>query len=731
MLENVGLRIKIFFLVIVAVSAAFLAVAWIVANRTVEMAKNDAFDLAQETAEKYKNEIRAELQGARITAETLATAFSSLKENGLTDRGMMNDILKSALATKDYITAFCVAYDPNALDGLDAKYAGEKPAYAESGRYAPYWNKLGGNIEVEPLLDKDIDVADWYLVPKETKREYITEPYPYLVQGRQVMLVSMVFPVIYQDRFIGIVSSDIVLDKLQEMVTRVNPRGYGGYTEILSNSGNIVANPEPRLLGEVLAASAKYGDEHAAEALDAVKNGRIYIPPAGDFYTVYLPIRFSDATRPWSVAVSIPMAEVFRNAVAIRNYVAGVSAAALCLIALILYFIANRVSRPILALARAAEALGEGDLETKVPLFRGGGEIGALSRTLNFMAAQIKEMIGKMRVYAGELEEKNTYLNRLNELKDEFLANTSHELRTPINGIIGIVESMVDGATGPLTREQKYNLAIVSSSGKRLSNMINDILDFTKLKNREIQLRIRPVDLKTVVDAVLALSKHLVKGKVLELANEIDESLPLIGADENRIQQILYNLIGNAVKFTEKGRIAVSAEVRGNMVAVSVSDTGIGIPENKFDRIFESFEQVDGSAAREYGGTGLGLSISKKLVELHGGTLTVESKIGDGSRFTFTVPASSEKRATDARERPAPILDAEDFLDGEGPQDWEGAGEPERPAGLAGDAAKILVVDDEPVNIQVLKNFLRIQDYRISTAYSGAEALGLIEAGEN
>jgi diguanylate cyclase (GGDEF)-like protein len=279
---------------------------------------------------------------------------------------------------------------------------------------------------------------------------------------------------------------------------------------------------------------------------------------------------------------------------------------------------------------------------------------------------------------------------------------------------------MVDGATGPLTDEQKYNLAIVSNSGKRLSNMINDILDFTKLKNKEIVLQIKPVDLKTIVGMMLVMSKPLVKGKDLTLVDEIDASLPIINADENRIQQILYNLVGNAIKFTEKGKIVISAQAAGDGVTVSVADTGIGIPEEKFERIFESFEQVDGSTAREYGGTGLGLSITKKLVELHGGTIHVESELGKGSRFIFTIPASKvNEEDLGAIEQPGSIIDMEDFaiID----QEFNPASEASSTEGMP----RILVVDDEPVNVQVLKNLLSVRNYSVIKAYNGIEALDL------
>ena len=806
MFRNLSLQTKIFLFVLTVIILSFLMLTLTVSNKTFEMAQKDAFSLAQETADKYKNEIKAELQGARITSETLSTVFETLKDHGLTDRRMMNDILRNTLAKKEYITAFCIAYDPDALDGKDKEYAGQKPIYDETGRYAPYWNKLGSNIDVQPLYD--IDIADWYIVPRTTLNEYITDPYPYDVQGNTVMLASLIFPIIHKGDFIGIISSDIVLDKLQEMVSKVNPHGQGGFTEVFSNAGAVVAHPDKSYLGKDLAETLAYemllsdpsgiagaleraqeymkrnpvadsddaarvtqyenaarfvdalrryadnpggpkpdfalmnpdlawalleADPHwlgyAKEAKETVQAGKMYISSDEDYYTVYMPIQFSSVTKPWSVAVSIPMTTVLDNANNIRNYVILVSAIAVCVLTLMLYAIAQNVTRPILRLSNTAKLLGEGKFDTEVPLMQSNDEIGVLSRAFKVMVEKINALIGEMQKYAKALEEKNVYLNRLNELKDEFLANTSHELRTPINGIIGIVESMIDGATGPLSNEQKYNLAVVSNSGKRLSNMINDILDFTKLKNGELLLQIKPVDLKIVVDTVMILLKPLIKGKDLALVNAIDDSLPVISADENRIQQILYNLIGNAIKFTEKGTITVSAAMTGDIIAISVADTGIGIPENKFGGIFESFEQADGSTAREYGGTGLGLSITKKLVELHQGSIGVTSTVGRGSTFTFTVPVShTPGDSVFANAQPKStldVIDMEDFATGDA-----GAAQPRDAAAEEGTCA-VLVVDDEPVNIQVLQNLLSIRNFTVIKAYNGQEALDLIANGEN
>jgi len=326
-----------------------------------------------------------------------------------------------------------------------------------------------------------------------------------------------------------------------------------------------------------------------------------------------------------------------------------------------------------------------------------------------------------------ELESKNAQLQQLDQLKDEFIANTSHEFRTPLNGIIGIAESLIDGAAGELAEAQKSNLSMVVSSGKRLANLVNDILDFSQLKNRDLVLQRKPVDFWAIADVVLTFSRLLAASKSLAIKNEISKDIPAVDGDENRLQQIMYNLVGNAIKFTESGSVTVSAAVTGAMLEVTVADTGLGIPADKFEDIFKSFEQVDASVSRLYGGTGLGLSITKKLVELHGGNIRVESELGKGSRFIFTLPVSdrgSEGGGDRAKIEPDTVQEIPALVENPACQVTAFAHIVPSDSQFT-----ILVVDDEPINLQVVANHLSRENYAIVRANSGMEALAMIQEG--
>lgn len=389
-------------------------------------------------------------------------------------------------------------------------------------------------------------------------------------------------------------------------------------------------------------------------------------------------------------------------------------------------------------------------------LWFGGSILALLAGGLVFILvsapARLQDAVNRataaLRNSEDALKQANLDLKHLDRLKDEFLANTSHELRTPLNGIIGLAESLIDGAAGAVTSLQQKNLGMIVYCGYRLVHLVNDLLDFSKLKHKTIELQLKPIGMREIAEITLSICQPLIETKNLKLINGIPAEIPLVLADENRVQQILQNLIANGIKFTSDGVIEVSAQLRESVpntldhlgyLAITVSDTGIGIASDKLERIFESFEQADGSTAREYGGTGLGLSITKQLVELHGGEITVESTVGVGSRFTFTLPIAPVEAT------PGTLLNypgvSRQIIKEESNPSFNSSGKapisPEESIGTlnllnrdeTSEQFKILIVDDEPVNLQVLVNHLSLQNYAITQASNGLEALEVIENG--
>lgn len=350
---------------------------------------------------------------------------------------------------------------------------------------------------------------------------------------------------------------------------------------------------------------------------------------------------------------------------------------------------------------------------------------GSVFGYIRYKNIQHEKELEQERMVSEKLQQANEALKRADKMKDEFLANTSHELRTPLNGIIGIAESLIDGATEKLNEETQKNLSMIISSGRRLTHLVNEILDFSKLKSKEITLQKKIVDMKQITEIILTLSQPLLAGKDIELKDEISQEILPVEGDENRLQQILHNLIGNAIKFTESGYVAVyNSEIDG-MTEIIVEDTGIGIPEDKYDTIFQSFEQVDSSSKRMYGGTGLGLAVTKKLVELHGGNIWLESEVGKGTKFHFTLPkGEAEKMESIAFYHPE--TEEESIISGIQDEEASLEIESEEIYGVP-EKFTILVVDDDPVNVKVLENHLSLQNYEVIQAFNGFQALDAME----
>ena len=237
-----------------------------------------------------------------------------------------------------------------------------------------------------------------------------------------------------------------------------------------------------------------------------------------------------------------------------------------------------------------------------------------------------------------ELKDNNLQLERANRLKSEFLASVSHELRTPMNAIIGYTKLMLDGLDGDLTEQQTADLECVVQAADNLLGLINGLFDLAKIEAGKMELNIEEVDIPLVIDDVIELIRASADAKSLTLRAEVAGALPTAWADRARIRQVLVNLLANAVKFTEQGGVTIRATVVDGWITIAVVDTGVGIPPEAQTYIFDEFRQVDASTTRRHGGTGLGLAISKRLIALHGGRIWVDSSVGVGSSFLFTLP---------------------------------------------------------------------------------------------
>lgn len=304
-------------------------------------------------------------------------------------------------------------------------------------------------------------------------------------------------------------------------------------------------------------------------------------------------------------------------------------------------------------------------------------------------------------------------LQKVDKIKDEFLVNTSHELRNPLHSILNISEAILERERETLEARSIKDLETVLAVSRRMSGMVNELLDLQQIEKGNPYLQMTPCSLQAIASGVIDMLTHTVEGKPVQIINDIPARFPLIVADEKRIIQILFNLLHNAVKFTNEGTIRIQAAQLGDEAQIMITDTGIGMEKSVIQSIFEPYVQ---GHQKESGGFGLGLNISRKLVELHGGKLDVQSILGEGSTFTFKVALAN----TEARDENLSRKIEETMETFQLHEQISAATEQETAY------SQILVVDDDPVNLQVIKAMLDPEPYEIQTVLSGEEALRLL-----
>jgi two-component system, NtrC family, sensor kinase len=351
--------------------------------------------------------------------------------------------------------------------------------------------------------------------------------------------------------------------------------------------------------------------------------------------------------QPESAAFAPVRGKIWRTALLLAAFLAvGVGLSVL---------LARRLVRPVKQIRTAAARIGAGAYDERIELRR-RDELGGLADELNGMAAslqasvqsleqKVEERTRELQRALAELSRKGRQLEVASEHKSHFLANMSHELRTPLNAIIGFSQVLRQRLFGPINEKQEEYLDDILSSGNHLLSLINDVLDLSKVEAGEVELEVASFSLREALERGVVMVREPATKDGVRLSLELAPGIDLVEGDERRLRQVIFNLLANAVKFTpEGGEVVVATASRDHEVLISVTDTGPGIRVEDHERIFEEFQQTDvGVQQRE--GTGLGLALSKRLVELHGGRIWVESEPGHGSRFVFTLPANEADHA--------------------------------------------------------------------------------------
>jgi signal transduction histidine kinase len=443
----------------------------------------------------------------------------------------------------------------------------------------------------------------------------------------------------------GVTTAEVNLKLIWDVISRIKV-GQNGYAYVVDSGGSLIAHPDLSLVlqrtdmssltqvQDAIASPRQSLDTSLAHDVKGreVLTANTLVDPPG-----------------WWVFVEQPSEDAFAPAYSALQRTAALVVGALVLSVLASLFLARRMVRPIQTVQAAAARIGAGALDQRIDL-SSGDELESLAQEFNRMAGRLHESYANLeekvddRTHAlgdamRELEAKSEQLEVVSQHKSEFLAHMSHELRTPLNAIIGFSEVLMEETVGDLTDKQRQYLGDILDSGRHLLSVINDILDLSKVEAGRMDLDVARFWLPETLEESLTMVREDAGRRAITLELRIGDEVGFLDADERKVKQVLFNLLSNAVKFTPNGgEIRLSASSVDGEICIEVRDTGVGIAPDDRESVFEEFYQARARSTEAAPGTGLGLPLAKRFVELHGGRIWLESELGGGSTFTFTLP---------------------------------------------------------------------------------------------
>ena len=495
--------------------------------------------------------------------------------------------------------------------------------------------------------------------------------------------------------------------------------------------GSYLLNPDStRLFGRMLNSYISFDSDRSRDDVIAMfGESQGIITQSADYpdtLQVFVHIRpETQISIRWLLYRVIPVSTIVGEVNASQQVAILLALISLLVAIFVAVFLTRSIVRPVRQLAAVADNVRLGNWDVSVPGTGGRDEIGHLADAFDGMLRELKsvysELEDRVARRTAELSATNVKLSEAqrkaeeaSRAKSQFLSNMSHELRTPLNVIIGYSHSMLVMPqmfkNEPMPEIYRPYLKLIEDNGHYLVGLINDILDLSKIEAGKLELSCTTIELPEIFRGVLATATGLLKDKPLQLRPDYSENLPRVWADPIRVRQVILNLLSNAIKFTTTGSVTLKAEVRGDWVAISVIDTGIGIAEDAKDTIFDRFHQISTQSFSDIIGTGLGLDISKQISQMHGGDLEVFSEVGKGSRFTFTLPiATPEQLETGVA--PAQVNEAFTVF--------------EQNALRADEVISVLLVEDEVSMRELLRRALESAGYIVIDTHDGAQVLEL------
>jgi len=699
-----SIKSKVFLSTLIPVLVSFIMVILIIFTHLQYFTDQAALDRFHQVSFKFTYLFDRKLNEAKDYLATVSALVSSHVESESLNREELASLLHDVFKSMRTIDGSSLYFEPDAFDGRDAYYKGTEFGTPTSGRIAWYFYWAGDKVD---FLNEALSNDEEFSLPHYTRvfdigAPVFTEPTMYEIDGTELYMITVSYPIKNVDqRVIGVITVDIFLDEFFNTIQKEEIYDTG-YLLIYSDQGTIIYAPDFEAIGRDknefgIAPMIGLGAEKAGFfRTTSMITGQDALAVTNIIYSAYLNTSFT-------IAVVAPISEIYYDV-----QVTTLTLLIACLfftlfIGAMVYFLVGRSFAPFKKITKGLNAISNGKYDTRIT-GSFDGEFATVRDSVNVMADKIEG-------YVEELELAKVTAELSSKAKGEFLSRMSHEMRTPMNAIIGMTGIALKSSD---SSQKEHCLMNIHDASHHLLGIINDILDMSKIEAQKFETNISKFVFADMIQSVFLLNQFRIESKRQVMTNLIDEKIPTyICSDEQHLTQIITNLISNASKFTpDEGTITCSAKLleedQGKyLIQVDVTDTGIGIPAGSEERLFQSFEQSDGSISRKYGGTGLGLAISKHIVEMHQGKIWVKSIKNQGSTFSFTFWTRDESEVTFVKERQEDLTSNSQVVSFEG--------------------KTILLADDIEINREIVMTLLEGTGLAFDCAEDGKQAVALFQ----
>jgi signal transduction histidine kinase/CheY-like chemotaxis protein len=752
---------------------------FVVAKVSFDSAADMSLRMAEDSTQRYISQFNEVGLESFAIATTLASAIESLSQdkNG---RDKAVALMKEDLSSTTDVVGIWACYEPNAFDSMDSNRVNATSYENETGRFVPYVFRAStkGEIRESALADfDDPQRGDYYRGTKDTGEPYVTDPFIFTIDGKSQMFCTVAVPIFRSGSFVGAVGVDLSLDSLGSMLEGANILEDGDFFALTSNGEFIVPPRNTALmlnyndtwmktLSPQIRGMLEYGEQIQQRSVNTDTDEEV-------IFTASV-LNFAHGADPWIVGSVIPLSDVRHSATQLTLWILLIGILAILIVAVLILLVVRRNLRELPQISDIAEKLAVGDINVKLTDVPDGDTKNEISRlkqsferliratqvqvsdvqrvaggdysfaiepqsdkdllniSLGTMVKNLNEMYSGLTEARSRAEQERARAEKANASKDIFLAQMSHEMRTPLNTVIGLSELLLE-AGGPAAdsfdSEVRADIEKIYESGVSLLGLINDILDLSKTGSDELKLTDTEYDIPSIINDTMTMSALHIGSKPIDFRLNVDSSLPSrLTGDALRVRQIWNNVLDNAFKFTDSGyvdfRVTWSPSTEKDIIwlEAEVRDTGLGIRSDEIGMIFTDTESVASENKTKYRGSGIGLPLAKKLADLMAGDITVESTFGEGSTFRVKVKqrvASSFPIGEDV----ADSLMRFKYAESKRLRN-------EKLLRIDMSYAHVLVVDDVPTNLTIARGLLRPYNLKVDTVLSGFDAIERIGKGE-